>query len=87
MRTFVVAGLAAALLSGGCSLQDAICGGGDYPVKLADSATGTTCVPDGQDPPAGYVRYPAGKVPKKVGDKWDVYWQAHQLDRSGEEVT
>ncbi|GAA2591696.1 lipoprotein [Winogradskya consettensis] len=85
MPALVVAGLAAAVLTGGCT-ADAICGGGNYPVKLADSATGSTCVPDGQDPPAGYVRYPAGKVPKKVGDKWDVYWQTHKLDKLGKEV-
>jgi hypothetical protein len=66
-----LAGVTAALLVG-CSAEDATCGGDEYPV-LAVGSTGSTCVPEGEEPPKGYVRYPEGKVPEHVGDKWDTY--------------
>ncbi|MCX4788293.1 hypothetical protein OG369_19620 [Streptomyces sp. NBC_01221] len=72
----------AAVLTAGCSLQDAICGGGEYPVMTVGS-TGSACVPNGEDPPKGYVRYPKGKVPEHVGDKWDTYWETHSVDENG----
>ncbi|MFE7352244.1 SCO0607 family lipoprotein [Streptomyces sp. NPDC057543] len=72
----------AALLTAGCSLQDATCGGGEYPVMTVGS-TGSACVPNGEDPPKGYVRYPKGKVPEHVGDKWDTYWETHSVDENG----
>ncbi|MFG3281293.1 SCO0607 family lipoprotein [Streptomyces sp. NPDC048111] len=79
-------GSAAVLLAlAGCSTQDAICGGGQYPVLNVGSA-GKACVDDDQEPPQGYVRYPKGKVPEHVGDKWDTYWQTHTLDKSGRTV-
>ena len=34
-------------------------------------------------PPSGYARYPKGKVPKHVDDKWDTYWQTHTVDAKG----
>ncbi|MFJ7491174.1 SCO0607 family lipoprotein [Streptomyces sp. NPDC097727] len=71
-----------AVLTTGCSLEDAICGGGEYPVMTVGS-TGSACVPDGEDPPKGYVRYPEGKVPEHVDDKWDTYWRTHSVDRNG----
>jgi hypothetical protein len=61
---------------------DAICGGKDYPVTTV-GATGRACVTAGHEPPAGYVRFPAGKVPEHVGDKWDTYWETHMIDRTG----
>jgi hypothetical protein len=79
----VVTALATAMLAGGCSFQDAICRGGEYPVKAIGNATGGACVPDNQNPPAGYVRYPAGKVPKHVDDKWDKYWSDKIVDKNG----
>ncbi|MFB7211271.1 SCO0607 family lipoprotein [Streptomyces sp. NPDC056255] len=82
-----VAGLAlaaatVAVLTTGCSMQDAICGGGEYPV-MTIGGTGSACVPDDEDPPKGYVRYPKGKVPEHVDDKWDVYWRTHSVDKDG----
>ena len=44
------------------------------------------CVPEGQEPPAGYVRYPEGKVPEHVGDKWDEYWSTVVVDAKGNVV-
>ncbi|MFE0455870.1 SCO0607 family lipoprotein [Streptomyces sp. NPDC058914] len=76
-----LAGLTAVLLTG-CSIEEASCGGGEYPV-LAVGSTGSACVPDGEQPPAGYARYPEGKVPEHVGDKWDEYWSTHTLDEKG----
>ena len=54
-----------------------------YTLKSTAGSTERTCAPAGQEPPAGYVRYPDGQVPRHVGDKWDKYWQTHVIDRSG----
>jgi len=83
-RLLALAALAGVMAAtGGCSLRDAICGHGDYPVKAVGTATGSTCVKNGQPPPAGYVRYPAGQVPQHVDDKWDKYWQGKIVDQNG----
>lgn len=74
----------AAILSG-CSMQDATCGGGEYPVMTIGS-TGSACVPNDEEPPEGYTRYPEGKVPEHVGDEWDAYWQTHTVDKDGDIV-
>ncbi|MFD9392188.1 SCO0607 family lipoprotein [Streptomyces sp. NPDC060000] len=68
----------------GCSLriEEASCGGGQYPVLAVNSA-GSDCVPDGEEPADGWARYPEGKVPEKVGDRWDTYWSTHTLDENG----
>jgi len=81
-RTALVAALGLTLLTTGC-LEDAICGSDDYPVKAVGNTTGQDCVPAGQEPPAGYVRYPEGKEPKRVGDKWDEYWSTVVVDERG----
>ncbi|MFJ8186625.1 SCO0607 family lipoprotein [Streptomyces sp. NPDC096105] len=70
----------------GCSTQDAVCGDGDYPVAAVGHAGAGDCVSDGDKPSDGYVRYPEGKVPKNVGDKWDTYWMEHALDAKGREI-
>ncbi|MGW3866773.1 SCO0607 family lipoprotein, partial [Streptomyces sp. NPDC005047] len=44
------------------------------------------CVPNDEEPPKGYTRYPEGKVPKHVGDEWDTYWQTHTVDEDGKTV-
>ncbi|MFE0811861.1 SCO0607 family lipoprotein [Streptomyces sp. NPDC058794] len=72
---------AAAVLTG-CSMEEAICGGGEYPV-LGVGGTGGACVPNGEEPPAGYTRYPEGKVPEHVDDEWDTYWRTHTVDKDG----
>ncbi|MFI8192441.1 SCO0607 family lipoprotein [Streptomyces sp. NPDC085946] len=77
---------AGALSLTGCSLQDAVCGGGHYPVAAVGYEGGGDCVPEGEEPPEGYVRYPEGKVPEHVGDKWDEYWNEHALDENGRET-
>ncbi|WP_250008239.1 SCO0607 family lipoprotein [Actinoplanes sp. M2I2] len=76
----------AAGLTAGCSIRDAICSSGEYPVAAVDSLTGRACVADGEQPPTGYVRFPEGKVPEHVGDEWDTYWGEHKLDENGNEV-
>ena len=53
-------------------LRDRICDDGEYPVMGAANPAGGMCVPNGEEPPGGYVRYPAGKVPQHVDDKWDL---------------
>jgi hypothetical protein len=78
---FAALALGTTMSVAGCG-ADAICGGDDYPVTAVGS-TGRTCVGAGHEPPAGYARYPAGKVPKHVGDEWDVYWHSHTIDKSG----
>ncbi|MFF0477702.1 SCO0607 family lipoprotein [Streptomyces sp. NPDC004284] len=66
----------------GLEYKEDVCSSGEYPV-LSVGGTGSACVSDKQEPPAGFVRYPEGKVPQQVGDKWDVYWDTHTLDKDG----
>ncbi|MEU7015288.1 hypothetical protein [Streptomyces sp. NPDC046385] len=66
----------------GIEYREDICGSGEYPV-LSVGGTGSACVADKQEPPAGFVRYPEGKVPQQVDDQWDVYWNTHTLDKDG----
>ncbi|MGW4516205.1 SCO0607 family lipoprotein [Streptomyces sp. NPDC004393] len=80
-----LAGSAALVALTGCSsfeFQEDVCSGGEYPV-LTVNGSGSACVSDGEQPPAGFVRYPEGKVPRQVDDKWDVYWRTHTLDEDG----
>ncbi|WP_218122294.1 SCO0607 family lipoprotein [Blastococcus aurantiacus] len=69
-RTVVtVLALAAALGASGCSPQERVCSSGEYPVRTVESTDGgMACVPDGEEPPAGYERFPAGEVPEFVDD-------------------
>jgi len=80
----VLAGLAGTLLTG-CAYEESICSDGEYPV-LAVGGAGSACVKNGQEPDKGWSRYPAGKVPEKVGDKWDEYWQTRTLDENGKVI-
>jgi hypothetical protein len=77
----LVVAVVAAVSLGGC-IDDAICGSDDYPV-LQVGGTGRQCVPAGEEPPAGFARFPAGQEPKHVDDEWDVYWRSHTLDQGG----
>ena len=79
--------LSGLVLTSGCSAPDAVCSDGEYPVKAIGNTTGSACADGGEDPPAGYVRYPSGKVPQHVGDEWDRYWSTRVLDVDGQEVT
>lgn len=81
-----LAGVTVTLLTSACSLQQATCGGGEYPV-LAVGSAGSACVPDGEEPPKGYARYPKGKVPEHEGDTWDTYWNTRTLDGNGRTIT
>ncbi|MFI0898502.1 SCO0607 family lipoprotein [Streptomyces sp. NPDC020983] len=76
----VITGLTAA-----CSLdtREGMCMPDEYPVAAIGYAGGGGCVSEGQKPPSGTVRYPAGEVPQYVDDKWDKYWQNHALDAHG----
>jgi len=78
-----------AVLASGCSLSfaDRICDDGEYPVMGAANPASGMCVPNGEEPPGGYVRYPAGKVPQHVDDKWDLYWSHVTTDVYGNVVS
>ncbi|MFF0558210.1 SCO0607 family lipoprotein [Streptomyces sp. NPDC004266] len=84
----VAAGLTSALLLTGCGFQihDRVCSPGQYPVKAVGNATGGDCVADGQEPPEGWVRYPAGQVPEWVDDEWDRHWSTTVFDAEGRVV-
>ncbi|MFF9850702.1 SCO0607 family lipoprotein [Streptomyces litmocidini] len=84
----VAVGLTAALLLTGCGFQirDRVCDSGHYPVKAVGNTTGADCAADGQEPPEGYVRYPAGQVPEYVDDEWDRYWSTVVVDETGRVV-
>ncbi|WP_328504756.1 hypothetical protein OG828_47925 [Streptomyces sp. NBC_00457] len=78
-------GAVAVVALSGCSalsLQEAICSDGEYPV-MTIGGTGSACVKDDEKVPEGYTRYPEGKVPQQVDDKWDVYWRTHTVDEKG----
>ncbi|MFC8348225.1 SCO0607 family lipoprotein [Streptomyces sp. NPDC057280] len=84
----VLASAIAVLSLTGCAgweYRENVCSSGEYPV-LAVGSTGSACVSDKEEPSAGYARYPEGKVPQEVGDKWDVYWETHTLDEDGKTV-
>ncbi|MGW4571075.1 SCO0607 family lipoprotein [Streptomyces tendae] len=85
LRGLVLACAAASAVLTGCSMEEASCGGGEYPVMTIGD-TGSACVPNGDEPPKGYTRYPEGKVPEHVGDEWDTYWQTHTVDERGKVV-
>ncbi|MFF0473375.1 SCO0607 family lipoprotein [Streptomyces sp. NPDC004284] len=87
LPVLAVAGLTATLLLTGCSLQERVCGSGRYPVKAVGNPDGGDCVADGQEPPEGWVRYPAGQVPEYVGDEWDRYWATVTVDKDGRMVS
>ncbi|GAA4258482.1 SCO0607 family lipoprotein [Dactylosporangium darangshiense] len=78
--------LAATLPIAACNLREKICRGGEYPVKAVGNRTGAACVAKDQDPPRGYVRYPAGKEPVYVDDEWDRYWHTVVVDEHGNVV-
>lgn len=86
MAALTAAGVAGIFLAGGCAFREAICSSDEYPVAAVRN-TGRACEKDGQAPPSGWVRFPEGKVPEHVGDKWDRYWEDHTLDENGREVT
>ncbi|WAZ23340.1 hypothetical protein STRCI_004677 [Streptomyces cinnabarinus] len=83
----LVAAAAAVALTGcsGWEYTENICNSGEYPV-LQVNGTGSACTPDDEEPADGYARYPEGKVPEQVDDKWDVYWRTHTLDEKGDIV-
>jgi hypothetical protein len=80
-------GLTGLVLTGGCSYVENICSDGEYPAIAVGAQGGSACFPDDQEPGTPYVRYPEGKVPKHVDDKWDVYWRNHGIDAKGNIVS
>jgi hypothetical protein len=60
-----------------------MCESDEYPVQAVGAPGSGMCVTKGDEPAAGYVRYPAGEVPQLVDDKWDLYWRDHALDADG----
>ncbi|WP_251091572.1 hypothetical protein [Streptomyces sp. Caat 7-52] len=77
-----VTGVGAGLLVTGCGVREEMCLPGHYQV-LAVNDFGGDCIRDGEEPPAGWARYPKGKVPRYVGDEWDRYWSTRTLDENG----
>lgn len=80
-----LAGTAAVVALTGCAApkyQEHVCSRGEYPV-LQVNGPGGDCVANGGEPPAGYTRYPEGRVPQQVNGKWDVYWSTRTLDEDG----
>ncbi|MEU2447341.1 hypothetical protein ABZ588_28035 [Streptomyces althioticus] len=83
-----LAGAAAVVAVTGCAgfeYREDICGADEYPA-LSVGGTGAICVSSKEAPPEGFARYPQGKVPQQVDDKWDLYWNTHTLDENGKIV-
>ncbi|SFE20312.1 hypothetical protein SAMN05216251_10279 [Actinacidiphila alni] len=87
LLALTLAGAALVGLTSACSFQDAQCSDGEYPAASVGSSSGGACFSDDEEPSKGFVRYPKGKVPKHVDDKWDKYWQKHTLDANGNETS
>ncbi|MFB9412595.1 SCO0607 family lipoprotein [Dactylosporangium matsuzakiense] len=66
-----------------CDMRERVCRSQEYPVKAVGNRTGAACVAKGQEPPAGYVRYPAGQEPVYLDDEWYRYWQDKVVDEHG----
>lgn len=64
LTAVTVAGLGVVLA--GCSplQREAECMPNEYPVWSTDHSGGSACVKNGEAPPPGYAKYPAGHVPK-----------------------
>ncbi|MFJ9994989.1 SCO0607 family lipoprotein [Streptomyces werraensis] len=69
----------------GFEYREDICSADEYPA-LSVGGTGSICVSSKEAPPAGFVKYPQGKAPQQVDDKWDLYWDTHTLDEDGKVV-
>jgi hypothetical protein len=83
LRALAIAGMVTASLATGCWTHPRLCHSGEYPVKAVGNTTGRACQSNGKEPPAGYVRYPKGKIPQYVGDNWDKYWSTVIVDSHG----
>ncbi|GGT45043.1 SCO0607 family lipoprotein [Nonomuraea spiralis] len=81
--SLALAAIAIVLSTAACAGEERVCLENHYPVKLIGSETGSRCVSVLDEPPAGYTRYPEGKVPAVVGDKWYQYWKNVIFDASG----
>ncbi len=70
LATALSAALVVTILgASGCSSQERVCSSGEYPVRTVDPTDGgLACAPEGEEPPAGYERFPAGEVPEYVDD-------------------
>ncbi len=52
------------LMAGCTTFNERVCEKGEYAVRAtAAPETGRTCVPNGQEPPPGYERFPPGQTP------------------------
>ena len=78
-----ISGIATVVLVSGCLPKERVCSEGEYPAKGVGTPHGAMCQTNGQEPPEGYVRYPEGKVPVHLGDKWDRYWSGVIVDSNG----
>lgn len=67
--------LAVATGTAGCSYEERICSEGEYPVVNSGTFDGGACVANGKEPPKGYVRYPAHKVPVYLEDDYQPTWR------------
>lgn len=50
------------------------CAEGEDPVYALDNPTGMHCLPQGRPEPPGWARYPPGRVPQEVGDRYYRSW-------------
>lgn len=69
-------------VSGCGGWEEHVCGDGSYPAAQI-AGPGSYCESNGTEPSSGFIRYPKGQVPEMIGDKWDLYWSDHYLDRDG----
>ena len=62
---------ALAALSGCTLFQDDMCVAGEQPLYEINHPNGGVCIADDAPVPEGFAKYPAKRVPQKVGDQYD----------------
>ncbi|MER5295691.1 hypothetical protein ABT382_27015 [Streptomyces pharetrae] len=78
----LTSGVTALLLTGCAGWQERVCMPDEDPV-LAVNSSGSGCVAEDEEPAPGWTRYPEGKVPVHLDDKWDRYWSDKTVDENG----
>lgn len=70
--TPLLAALLATGLLSGCLAGERMCSSDEYPVYSVEfPESGRACVSDDAEPPAGYARYPEGRVPEYASEDYN----------------
>jgi hypothetical protein len=69
LRTKFLVFAIAALVPGCGVIKERVCRRGEYAARaISAPETGRVCVPNGEEPPSGYERFPPGETPTYTRD-------------------